>query len=347
MSNKITKFPGKAPQKGFRPNKMPANKPVKMNIDNSKILELINVYKENKNADNLNMLINVLVESTLFIPAIIREGEKTPAPKLMKTNEGDMYLGILTDKEQLPEDQREGVLLVVPYLVANKMAVNPVDNIKGIAINPFTDNFIIQRPMLERIEEVEQKKKELKEAGEAAELSGLGGLGEVITDENGNKSLKMNEKQYNQFERTQFEVGYIPGQLFTNGQEFIDKLLADRETCIDEMYEDSYREKRMYPFLPEDFSVMPMTLSETLTVIRVDMPEKDILFGNAFRVYICWDSEKKEGRYFRITKGKEKGQILLEEVKSDKKVSIIGDAPVEGTELKTITDLIGYSNPAE
>ena len=345
MSKKINKIPSNQPRKGFRPNVGPGpKKPGQMpNVDNAVVLELVNKYKEEKNADNLNKLINELIQHNFFIPALIKE-DKKPAPKLMKTKEGELYLGILTDKEQVPEDQREGVLLVLPYLVANKMAINPVDNIQGIAINPFTDNFILKKPLLEKIEEVEQKKKEAKEAQKNS-LEALSALGEVVTDENGNKALKMNEKQYNQFERTQFEVGYIPTKLFTEGQSFIDRILSDRETCIDEMYEDSYREKRMYPYLPEDFSVMPMTLSETLTVIRVDMPEKDVLFGNAYRVYICWDSEKQEGRYFRITKGKEKKQMILEEVGSDKKVVQLGEAPVEGTELKAITDLIGYVDP--
>lgn len=351
MSKKITQFPGNKVNKGFRPGKTPnpGPAPVKMvnnvEIDNSAVVEMIKVYREDKSTENLNKLISELVKATLFIPAIVRE-DKTPAPKLMKTMEGDTYLGIITDKDQIPEDQREGVLLVVPYLVCNKMAINPVDNIKGIAINPFTDNFIIQRPLLERIEEVENKKKEAKENG-ADIPAGLEGLGEIVTDENGNKSIKMNEKQYNQFERTQFEVGFIPNELFTKGQEFIDKLLNERETYVDEMFEESYKEKRMYPFLPEDFSVMPMTLSESLTIIRIDMPERDVLFGNCYRVYISWDSEKAEGRYFRITQGKEKGQVILEEVKEGKKVLQLGEAPVEGTELSVITEMVGYVAPEE
>jgi len=345
MGKKITKFPGQAPaNKGFRPVKRkPMNAMENMNINNGIVIELINEYKEKKDGDSLNNLINELVQHAFFIPAVVRE-DKTPAPKLMKSKEGDVYLGIITDKEQLPEDQREGVLLMLPYLVINRMAINPVDNIKGIAINPFSENFIIQRPLLERIEEVEKNKKEANEAKQK-EINALTSIGKVVTDENGNKSVQMNEQQYNQFERTQFEVGYIPTKLFTEGQAFIDKLLEERETYVDEMYEDSYREKRMYPYLPEDFAVMPMTLSEDLTVIRIDMPEKDILFGNAFRVYISWDSSKSEARYFRITKGKENKKVLLEEVDKDKKVKIIGDAPVEGTELSTITDLIGYVDP--
>lgn len=347
--NNIRQFPGNPGGKnGFRPpmagKKSPVmsnpNIPNPANVSNPKLIELMKNYRYEKSNEKLNELITHLVTCVIMIPAIMKENNQ-PAPKLMKTTDGEMYLGIYTDKDQVPEDEKKSVMLVMPYLVANKTAINPVDNIAGIVINPFTDNFIIKRPLLEKIEEVEQKKAEAKKAQDNA-MQAIAGLGEVITDENGNKAIKMNEKQYNQFERTEYEVGYIPRHLFEEGQAFIDRLLKDKETCIDEMFEDSYKQKRMYPFLPEDFGVMPMVLSDELTVISIEMPERDIAFGNAYRLYISWNSAAKEARYFRIVQGKEKGQVLLEEITADRKIIRHGDAPYAGKELATITELIGY-----
>lgn len=322
-------------------------------VENPKVLELIKTYKEDKTVENLNLLVNELVKATIILPAHIRETDNKPAPALMQAADGTLYLGLFTDKDQIPEDKRTDMAIVCPYILANKTAINPQDNMSGLVINPYTDNFVLKRELLERIDEIETKKAEARKMQEELRknqqkgLEALSQFGQIVTDENGNKALKMNETQYNQFERTQYEVGFLPGQLFTKGQEFIDKLLEDRETYIDELYEESYKQKRMYPYIPEDFAVMPLSLSDDLTLVRVDMPSRDIAFGNAYRVYIGWDAATSKGRYFRIAQGRQRGQIMLEEVCENKMLRSLGPAPEEGTELNAITELLGYKNPEE
>lgn len=347
MSNKLKKS-GKSKNINTKiPNK-PMSQPIKM--DNSELNAKIKAYKEEKSPENFNALMNLLTASQVLIPAAPGANGK-PAPRLMKTSAGDAYLGIFTDPEQLPDEEKKKPSLLVPYLVANKAAVNPVDDIKGIAINPFTDNLIISRQLLERVEEVEKNKKEAGEAKISANESDMGaafkGLGKIETDENGNKVLKMNEKQYNQFERTQFEVGYLPNKLFTEGKAFIDAMTDRKTEYLDELYEDSYQQKRMYPYLPEDFTVLTLKVSDDDTVICIDMPTDNIYFGNAYKLYIAWSDSKQEGRYFRIVKGKEKDSKFFEEIGADKVAKNLGDAPTEGSELNEITKLIGVDNSDE
>ena len=305
--NNITQFPGK---------NMPKNET---------LLKLLKEYKSEATAEKLNILVTELVKCTIYVPAMIN-AEKKPVPKLMKAPDGKAFLGIYTDREQVPEKERKDSLLVMPYLVANNVVLHSDDQIQGVVLNPFTDNLVLKKELVLRIDEVEKRKSEMKPEG---------------------KSFAMTERDYNQFERTQFEVGYMPDKLFSEGQAFIDRLTKDRENYIDEMFEDSYKEKRMYPLLPEDFSVMPISLTDDITIVRVDMPEKDTGFGNAYRIYICYNKASNEGRYFRIAQGKEKGEVYLEEVTKEKKYIRVQEAPVEGTELSTITQLIGYTESME
>jgi len=303
--------------------------------NNDNLKEILVKFRQDKSVENYNSLIEKLIKANILMPAQLID--KKPYPSLIKSGAGDSFLGVYTDKDQIPENQREGPIIGSPFMVANKMVMSSGDNIKGIVVNPFTDNIILQVNLPKRIVEVEARRNIIVNKN-----SGIENLGKVVADEKGNKALVMNEEQYNQFERTQFEVSYIPTELFTKGQEFIDQLVERREDYIDEMYEASYKNKRMYPYFTEDFSVMPINLSEELLLIRVDMPEKSVLFGNAFRIYIYWNSTTKEGRYFRIVQGKTKGQILFEEISKDKKAVQLGDAPVEGTEIKAISDLVGF-----
>ena len=52
-----------------------------------------------------------------------------------------------------------------------------------------------------------------------------------------------------------------------------------------------YQQKRMYPYLPEDFSVMVMDLSDSLLIVRVDLPVRDMGVPSCFRVYFAWNDE--------------------------------------------------------
>ena len=56
----------------------------------------------------------------------------------------------------------------------------------------------------------------------------------------------------------------------------------------------------MYPYLAERFSVMVMDLSDSLLIVRVDLPVRDMGVPSCFRVYFAWNDETQEGRYFTI-----------------------------------------------
>ena len=80
------------------------------------------------------------------------------------------------------------------------------------------------------------------------------------------KTVQMTAEQYVIFERMQYEHIFLPAKMFEGGKEFMDRLAYEKEKLIDELYEEAYQQKRMYPYMEEDFSVMSMQISDTLYV---------------------------------------------------------------------------------
>lgn len=308
--------------KNFKKMKIDEDKTV--NIKNYVLRERIDSYLEKKDAQSFNNLMNCITDSRVLLPANVN-AKKEPLPNLIKNNDGDFYIPAYTNKEQIPAEPKPQAIMNIPYTSVNHMAADPNNNVVGIVINPFTNNLIFKPELIQKVEEVENAKKN----------------GQPIPGAQQMKTVQMTEEQYVLFERRQFETVFLPGKLFSGGKSFVDELCEKREVFVDSLYEESYKEKRMYPYLDEDFSVMPMNITEELLVVRVDMPPRDMAPGLCFRIYLSWDDTAGQGRYFMIEAAKEKGRAILEEVSGEKKRINHGEAPVEGAELQTIIDLLG------
>lgn len=300
-----------------------------VNVTNDRLVKLMEAYGSENTAEKLNELISALVASRLLIPAMLN-AEKKPEPCLISNNQGLHYLPVYTDKKQIPDNMKADGIMNMPYLSANETAVAQNNVLHGIVINPFTHNLILQMPLLERIKEVERQKAAAAAAPESKPQT---------QEEAQPKEVKLTEEQYVQFERRQFEAAFLPRKLFSEGEHFINDLIERKETCIDQLYEESYQEKRMYPYLEEDFSVMILDIAKDLMVIRVDMPERDMAPGLAYRVYLIWNPQERKAAYYRIAKGN-KGHRVLEEVTPDIRIKRRGSAPQEGVELQEIIDRV-------
>ena len=196
------------------------------------------------------------------------------------------------------------------------MASKKETKLDGVVFNPFSNNLIFKRPLVEKIETVEKARREGKKA----------------------KTVQMTEQQYVIFERIQFEHVFFPTKMYEGGQEFIDRLSDEKEQYIDELYEESYQQKRLYPYLSEEFSVMAMDISEKLLMIRIDMPNRDLGEASCYRIYLAWNSVDRKGRFFTIEKGA--SGSVLGEITSDWKHANYGAAPVEGAEISRLLELM-------
>jgi hypothetical protein len=295
-----------------------------LEVNNDQLESLLVRYSGETSAESLNALLNLLTRSRVLVPANIND-KKQPVPCLIKNKNGSTFMPLYTSKKQIPEAPKSPAILNMPYAAVNKIAVTSNVHIDGVAINPFSNNLVIKMELLQRIDEVDKQRAEAQKnrakTGQA-------------------KEVKLSPQQYVVFERRQYEFRFLPKKLFEEGKAFIDELCREKETYIDALYEESYQQKRMYPYLPEDFSVLAIQISDQLQVIRVDMQARDLENGSCRRIFFVWDQEKETGRYFTIEKNG--NENILGEVTSDWKHKNLGKAPEEGAELQGILDLIGY-----
>lgn len=305
------------------PQKLPVDPNLTLDVKNEKLEELVKQYTDEKNADNLNALIEELRKCRLLVPANINE-EKKPVPCMLNSKEKGMYFPVYTALKQIPQSPRSEAIINMPYLAVNEMTAQQQENLGGVAINPFTDNLIFKMPLVLRIQEVEKKRRELaKQGGEPKK-----------------KTLQLTPEQYLQFERRQFEFGFLPKRFFEQGQAFMDELCEKKEEYIDQLFEEAYQEKRRYPYLPEDFSVMVMNIAEDLLIVRVDLPAQDMAAPSCLRIYLAWNEVAGSGRYLTIETVKDSKERKLGELTLDWKKVDHGVAPVEGAELQYVIDLL-------
>lgn len=305
------------------PQKPPVDPNLTLDVKNEKLEELVKQYTDEKNADNLNALIEELRKCRLLVPANINE-EKKPVPCMLNSKDKGMYFPVYTALKQIPQSPRSEAIINMPYLAVNGMTAQQQENLGGVAINPFTDNLIFKMPLVLRIQEVEKKRRELaKQGGEPKK-----------------KTLQLTPEQYLQFERRQFEFGFLPKRFFEQGQAFMDELCEKKEEYIDQLFEEAYQEKRRYPYLPEDFSVMVMNIAEDLLIVRVDLPAQDMAAPSCLRIYLAWNEVAGSGRYLTIETVKDSKERKLGELTLDWKKVDYGVAPVEGAELQYVIDLL-------
>lgn len=305
------------------PQKPPVDPNLTLDVKNEKLEELVKRYTDEKNADNLNALIEELRKCRLLVPANINE-EKKPVPCMLNSKDKGMYFPVYTALKQIPQSPRSEAIINMPYLAVNEMTAQQQENLGGVAINPFTDNLIFKMPLVLRIQEVEKKRRELaKQGGEPKK-----------------KTLQLTPEQYLQFERRQFEFGFLPKRFFEQGQAFMDELCEKKEEYIDQLFEEAYQEKRRYPYLPEDFSVMVMNIAEDLLIVRVDLPAQDMAAPSCLRIYLAWNEVAGSGRYLTIETVKDSKERKLGELTLDWKKVDHGVAPVEGAELQYVIDLL-------
>ena len=246
----------------------------------------------------------------------------TAYDEYLETERGIADCRAMLDSEETEQEMR--TLAEEELAELSHKAAQQQENLGGVAINPFTDNLIFKMPLVLRIQAVEKKRRELaKQGGEPKK-----------------KTLQLTPEQYLQFERRQFEFGFLPKRFFEQGQAFMDELCEKKEEYIDQLFEEAYQEKRRYPYLPEDFSVMVMNIAEDLLIVRVDLPAQDMAAPSFLRIYLAWNEVAGSGRYLTIETVKDSKERKLGELTLDWKKVDHGVAPVEGAELQYVIDLL-------
>jgi len=327
-------------------------------LKNPEAVELIKKFAEEKNNENLTALINRLEVSRVLVPCKLAKGKEegsfVPVPYSLNAQDGEISQPVFTDKDQMEKAPNFQITIVLPFIEVVNIVLSNENNNTSIVVNPFGQAIVLKRELLEQIIKVINAKAEIVKMARSIPNAKQ----EVVMDEDGNitAKLKMTEEQYIHFERTRFEMGCLPAKLYTEGEEFINKVAEEREEYIDKLFEESYKDVRMYPYLTDEFKVMVMAVSDTLSIVTINMPKRDAGAAIAEVIYLSWDKETKEGRYFAIVGGKKKGtREVVEIVKKAKAVKgpehlapkFIGEAPAEGTEISWLMNMLENGDEGE
>lgn len=282
-------------------------------ITNDKLEQAIKTYATERTKENLSAVLNLLRPTKLLVPAMLKAPNQ-PTPCFLKNNEGNQFLVVYTSKEQIPEEPKSQAILSMPFPACNNIVVKPELNLTGMVINPFSDNLVLKTELIQKLHEADQKAGQMKQ-------------------------IKMTPEQFNVFVKKQVEFSIMPKRLFSEGEEFVQKLCDEKESFVNEIFAAAYREAKLYPYTENDYSVMALDIAEDLTLIRVDLPEKGLVAPLCYRVYITFNPQTKKAGYYTIEMTQEKGVRLLGEMLADGKHADHGEAPVEGAELQKVMDL--------
>ena len=193
----------------------------------------------------------------------------------------------------------------------------PELELTGLVINPFSDNLVLKTELVRNLHEADQK---------AAQM----------------RQVKMTPQQFNVFVKKQVEFGVLPKRLYAEGETFVRKLCEEREAFVNQIFAETYKEPKLYPYTEADYSVMALDIAEDLTLIRVDLPEKALAAPLCYRIYITFNPQTKKAGYYTIEMTAEKEVRALGQILPDGRHESLGEAPVEGAELQKIMDLARY-----
>lgn len=289
-----------------------------MEITNDRLEEAIKQYAAERTKENLSAILNLLRPTKLLVPAMLKAPDQ-PTPCFLKNNSGEQFLVVYTSKAQIPEEPKSQAILSMPFPACNNIVVKPELELTGMVINPFTDNLILKKELIQKLHEADQKAGQMKQ-------------------------IKMTPEQFNVFVKKQVEFGVLPKRLFTEGAEFVEQLCEEKESFVNQIFAETYKEAKLYPYTENDYSVMALDIAEDLTLVRVDLPEKGLVPPLCYRIYITFNPLTKKAGYYTIEMTKEKNVRLLGQMHPDGKHTDCGEAPVEGAELQKIMDLARFED---
>lgn len=316
-------------------------------VTNPEVDACIDAFCEEKNDKNLSALMRQLETARVLLPGQLMGEKNVPVPLTLNTKDGEILQPVFTDKEKIAAAPKSQIVLNLPFPIVVAQVIEKGPDIAGVVINPFGKAVILKREILEKMMEIIKAKAMSIQAAQKEQIVPGVENGKVVMRGDGTTSTKLalTEEEFNVLERLKFEKEVLPQALHKKGDIFVDELIEKREEYIDHLFEQSYIEKRIYPYLQDEFKVMPMGISEDMELITITMPKSFVRPGVAEIIYMVWNRKTNKGRYIAFIHGKGKDRSVLE-ISKDGKAITLGEAPEEGTEINWLLEQINGKGEA-
>ncbi len=300
---------------------------------NKELTAQLELMKNEPNAEVANKLTQMLSGINVFLPAVMPRNtdpeilkqmvvspkKPQPMPKgarpnpcILQNDDGKKFFPMFTSEEEI-EKGRDKVLnypitINMPFKACMDMVLKSTD-VEGAVINPFSQNIIIN---------IERNKQQEQEAP---------------------KPIKLTEPQFHAMVRQQMESNTLPRKIFTEGESFIKDLRERGGDCLIEFFDEPYAQTKNCPYSSEDYDLMSLSISDTLELTRITMPEEKLYPGTAITLFVTWNPVESKAGYYGILRGGKGERNKLMEITSEGKAVDHGDAPDEGSELSSIIDI--------
>ncbi len=289
------------------------------------LMNAVKKLKRENTKENLDILMETLKKSIVYIPAAMPEDispemfskiasepgvERNlpdgviPRLQMIKNEQGDTFLPGFVTRSMIMKDKQHKdlapLILGMPFENCIKM-ITENDELDGFVLNPYTENIVLN---------IKQKKQE--------------------------KEIKLTKEQFDVFIRQQLESNVLPKALYDNEKFFAD-LMEDAEGTILKIYESVYKVKSDCPYKKSDFDHMLLNIREDLSILRIEMPEKNNIIATASNVYIVWNPTNGKKAYLAFVKDKDESRIMR--VYEDERKEDIQKAPEDGSDFNTIIEM--------
>lgn len=303
-------------------------------MDNLKLQEAMQSYVKDQSKDNLLMVLNQLRNARLFVPSVFPEGTDLsafanvapgakldlpdnirPIPSVLKNDQGQQYLPLYTNTQEIPPKQVYHTLAEITFQAAYQTVLNSNGSLEGVAVNPFHENIMLKAPLLES----------LKEQDAAMNTQ--------------RQQVQMSPEQLVALVRRDLEIKKIPAMLYEQKETFLTDIKEKKEDFFANLYKNEYPADIPNGYVAQDFSIMTLNISEDIALNSIDLPEKNCIPGLGRKCYITWNAAKKEARFFIIIQAPQGQEGLLAYVDEAGNFLNLGKAPVEGAEMQAILEL--------
>lgn len=305
-----------------------------INIDNSQLEELIEQFAKSteKDKDTYVRIMEALEKSVVLLPTQVptnldeetekrmKAGQPIKLPKeaqivpcLFRKETGEQAVPVFTSVKQIPEDKKSPTLLTIPFFGCVAMMMANKENMEAMIVNPFTHGMILPRSVIE----VANKRKEALYAQ--------------------SQKIQVSEEQFRSLSHNQVALKLLPAFLFEQKEEGKQLLQKEQGNLLVRFYQKLYPDKTRNPYTADQFSVMSLNITDSLELIRIDLPDESMRPGMCYRVYAAYRSDIAVMQYYYMEKTAEGGVIGT--VLSNGKHEVIINVTDNGSEMETIIEL--------
>ncbi len=301
-------------------------------IDNTKLEAATEAFVQDKSKENFVGIMELLEKAVVYLPSMVPENldEKTVEdmkagravklpkeakimPCLLKKENGGQVLPVFSSQKHIPTDKRSPALLGMPFMNCVSMAMLHQDTVESVVLNPFTQNIVIPRQILE----VALKRSQARQT----------------------KTVQVTKEQFHQLAHKRVIYEILPAFLHEKKEEGLEQLKADEAKAILGIYAPLYPKEVAMPYREDDFSFLSLNVTDTMQITRIDLPEKNVAVGMCCRIYVVWKRDKQELEYYTIEKAEEGNEIGR--IYADRRHETVKKAPDNGAEIETIMELAG------